>query len=125
MDQYTITIHPTGRVVVNGWPGTGQLMPHLYEQIQCSVTTPIELGTQLTMWCDDEGLIAAAPELNQLATKLCALYGPLRCYLVGIVVLTGPADRTGHTLPLGPAAVAVLADILDTVADLPMPQLVD
>lgn len=123
MDQYTITIHPAGDVGVNHWPGAG-LLPHLYEQIGCSMVTPVGLGTNLTLWCDDEGLLAAAPQVNHLATKLCGLYGPLRSHLVGAVVLTGPADESGETLPLGPSAVAVLVDIFRTVNNQPMPRLV-
>ena len=72
----------------------------------------------------DEGLLAAAPEINHLATKLCGLHGPLQCYLVGSVVITGPADGAGKTLPLGPCAVAVFTEFLDAIRELPMPRLV-
>ncbi len=124
MDQYTITIHPAGDVDVNRWPDAG-LTPHLYEQIGCSIVTPVELGAHLTLWCDDEGLLAATPEINPLATKLCGAYGPLGSYLVGTVVLTGPADQTGETLPLGPGAVAVLGGVFAVLNDQPLPRLVD
>lgn len=123
MDQYTITIHPAGAGVTSNWPGSNQLLTHLYAQIGCSLVTPIGLSEQLTLWCDDEGMLAVDAEINEVATKLCSVFGPVRRYLVGSVVLTGPADATGNTLPLGPAAVAVLARILDTVNDLPMPRL--
>lgn len=121
--EHTITITDTGLVIVNEWPGRGQLLTHLYEQIGCQLVSKVDLGNRLTMWCDEEAALVEQPSINPTATKLCRLYGPLQSYLLGTVVLTGGADTEHRTSPLSVQAVAVLAKILDTVAALPMPRL--
>lgn len=117
MDQYSITIHPAGDVVLADWPADGQLLSHLYQQMNCSLVAPVSLGDHLTLWCDEE---AFSEEPNALATKLCRLFGPLSSYLAGVVVLTGPAVR-GRTQPLTAAAAEILCRRLNRLKTRPWP----
>lgn len=118
MDQFTITIHPTGDVFRSDWPDAGQLLQHLYQQMNCSLVAPVSLGEHLTLWCDEEAFM---DEPNALATKLCGLFGPLNSYLAGIVVLTGPGDSQGRTQPLNGEAAEHLRRVLSRLQHRPWP----
>lgn len=73
-----------------------------YEAIGCRLVDIVRLDYDLDMWVDDEGMLVENPDenINQLATRLCALFGPLRQCIYGNTILTGGADNEGETLGL-------------------------
>lgn len=118
--MHTLTITTAGQVKVDDWPGEDALLAHLYAEIGCQLVTPVDLGVYLTMWCDDEGLLADEACINEQATKLAGVFGQLSSYLVGTVVVTARSDAEGHTRPLSPGMVAALRRTLGTLKALPL-----
>lgn len=113
--MHTLTLTTAGEIRVNNWPL--DLLQHAYREIGCSCVTTVALGASLTLWCDDEGLLASAPQANQLATSLCIFHDPLQSVLVGNVVITGGVDAEGDTHPLTPDQVAALLGVLEGLCD--------
>lgn len=115
----TLTITATGHVSVSLWPAGG-LLEHAYEQIETHLVGAVTLG-DLTLWYDDEGRFKDEPHTNELATKLCGIYGPLVSDIVGTVLITGDTDDEGDTRPLTAEQLHELGAILEQLRPLPMP----
>lgn len=63
------------------------------QQTECSLVEPVDLGSELTMWCDEEGLVARTPVANLCATGIAARRGLSSQPYVGTVLFTGgPTD---------------------------------
>lgn len=105
MDATALVIPVEGPMSEIEWPEGSQL-DTLYRAIGCTTVTTVPAHDTITVWADDEGLLVAAPVLNPRASALCEQP------IVGTVVVSGPADSEGNTLPLsGRAHLAVLLTV--------------
>jgi uncharacterized protein DUF3846 len=125
VDASTITITPRNEVIVNAWP-VESLLSHAYEQLECQTVGALDLdaaGVDFSLWYDDEALYNGAPEINELATKICGLQGPLCSEIIGTVMLTGIPNREGDTQPLSRDQAQLLLDLLGELHSAPMPEI--
>lgn len=67
----------------------------MHRQIGCSLVEPVDLGDELTMWCDEEGFLVPEPQVNLCATGVAASHGRLEQPYVGTVVFTGATPPAG------------------------------
>ncbi|MBA3019608.1 hypothetical protein [Propionicimonas sp.] len=124
-DSNTITITAAGVIRANAWPRES-LLTHAYEELECQTVGVLAVSGEdgeISLWYDDEGLLLDAPQVNELATKLCALQGPLRCAIFGNVLLTAGQDAAGDTQPLTRSQVEKLMKLLNDLRRAPMPQI--
>lgn len=84
-----------GRELV--WPDDESTLSVLQQAVDGCVYL-VELAGDLSMWCNDEGLLNGSA-CNGVATILAAAFGARQRFF-GPVVFTGGADAEGATLPL-------------------------
>lgn len=125
VDASTITITPRNEVRVNAWPDES-LLSHAYEQLECQTVGAFNLhaaGVDFSLWYDDEALYNGDPEINELATKIFGLQGPLCSAIIGPVMLTGIPNHEGDTQPLNRDQAQSLLDLLGELHHKSMPEI--
>jgi len=72
---------------------------------------PIEVGENIVMWVNEEGLFRDDLDINYLATAIYReMYDPVPP-IMGDIVFTGGADENGNTKSLEQADIAELTEI--------------
>ena len=120
----TLTITTDGQVRINDWPGDGQLLDHLYAEIETDLVTTVPLPDGKTMWADDEALFKPDPQINTLGVKLLGTWGELVNYDYRTVVIDGGVTEEGESIPLTDEEAEALRARLAELALQPLPELV-
>lgn len=75
----------------------------------------IDLATDLTMWCNEEGKLNGLPHNPYAQHFWDTAFGAHTDYIVGDVVLTGGADEEGYTLGLTAEQEQIIGNVIRTV----------
>jgi hypothetical protein len=89
-------------------PEVGGQLAAMRENLDCSLVQPVDLTSEVTMWCDEESLLAHSPEVNLCATGIAARHGLSAQPYVGTVLFTGACDEAGEICGLGEAQASEL-----------------
>jgi hypothetical protein len=89
-----LRVTPRG-VITDVWlpADTREQLTAMYQHLSCSLVELVRLGEELTMWCDEEGFLAARPKANLCAIGIAARHGSTGRPFVGTVLFTGGRSR--------------------------------
>ena len=82
----------------------------------------IDLGDQVTMWCNEEGKMIGLPHNPFGQAFWEKMYGRTD-YIVGDIVLTGGADNEGETIGLTDEQITEIAKVVASVNDFIQPKI--
>ena len=89
-----------------------------YEQLRDAVgglIQAVDLREDLTLWCNEEGKLINGMEPNIIGTHLWEKSFGMTDIIMGDIVLTGPSDEEGETLPLAQTWVTQVQEIAATL----------
>ena len=89
-----------------------------YEQLRDAVgglIQAVDLREDLTLWCNEEGKLINGMEPNIIGTHLWEKSFGMTDIIMGDIVLTGPSDEEGETLPLAQTWVTQVQEIASTL----------
>jgi hypothetical protein len=75
----------------------------------------VDLREDLTLWCNEEGKLINGMEPNVIGTHLWEKSFGMTDIIMGDIVLTGPSDEEGETLPLAQTWVTQVQEIASTL----------
>jgi hypothetical protein len=75
----------------------------------------VDLREDLTLWCNEEGKLINGMEPNIIGTHLWEKSFGMTDIIMGDIVLTGPSDEEGETLPLAQTWVTQVQEIASTL----------
>lgn len=108
-----VTISAESQPVEVAWDASDGILSHLQSAVGGYVDV-VRLGPNLDMWVNDDGIALELPH-NVAATGIAWRHGFRHQIYLGPAVFTGGADEEGGSLPLNPAAAAVLVEMAGKV----------
>lgn len=82
----------------------------------------IDLATDLTMWCNEEGKLVGLPHNPYAQHMWDKAFGAQTDYIVGDIVLTGGADDEGYSNGLTDEQEAIIRNIVAKVNEYTQPR---
>ena len=82
----------------------------------------IDLGDQVTMWCNEEGKMTGLPH-NPFGQAFWEKTYGRTDYIVGDIVLTGGADNEGETIGLTDEQITEIMKVVASVNDFIQPKI--
>ncbi|MFB7032194.1 MULTISPECIES: DUF3846 domain-containing protein [unclassified Streptomyces] len=121
---YALLVRPDGFIELMAWPADDKTtLQTLYTAIGCRAVDVVDITPDLSMWIDDEGLLADKPQENIPASLIYNHYGTPPQPYFGSAVFTGGTDKNGDTLGLTESAALELIqnvlDILEKILSIP------
>lgn len=86
----------------------GSYLTALYRLIGCRTVDVVALTDGVDMWLDEEGMLAADPDVNLPATGVAASFGLTHQPYFGTAVFTGGPDEEGNVTSLSATAAKEL-----------------
>ena len=87
-----------------------------YNQLRDAVgglIQPVDLNSDFTLWCNEEGKLINGMEINTIGTHLYEKSYAMTDVIMGNIVLTGGTDDEGETLPLPSTWLAYVEEIAE------------